>query len=93
MRWVALILVVAAAAWLTQASLRFLGSPFPGYGIWISVPMDGALHFERGTLKTISGSTHAVDFSPWWLPSIAASIVLLLALAVRGCLVRGRIRG
>ena len=87
MRWLVLTLAVVAAAWLAHAAFRFLAWPFPGTGILISAPMDGALHFEGGNLKTISGGIRAVDFSPWWLPSIAASIVLLLGLAVRGCLV------
>ena len=54
--------------------------------------MNGAVHFENGNLRTISGSIHAIDFSPWWLPSMAASIALLLVLAVRGCLARGTVR-
>ena len=92
MRWFRLILALGAAAWLAHAAFRFLGSPFPGYGMWIGVPMDGAVHFENGNLRTLSGSIHAIDFSPWWLPSMAVSIALLLGLAVRGCLVRGTIR-
>ena len=89
MRWFRLILALAAAAWLAHAAFRFLGSPFPDYGMWISVPMDGSVQFEKGTLKTGTGGIHAIDFSPWWLPSMAVSIALLLALAVRGSLVRG----
>ena len=33
MRWFRLILALGAAAWLAHAAFRFLGAPFPGYGM------------------------------------------------------------
>jgi hypothetical protein len=84
-----LLLVVPAAGWLLYAFQQFLGAPFPDRGLIVSLPMDGELHFERGTIHAVSGAVHAIDFGPWWLVSLIASVLVLLAFAWRGCATSG----
>lgn len=80
-----LLLVVPAACWLLYAFHHFLGAAFPDYGLLVSMPMDGELHFEQGTLHTAKGGIVVLDFGPWWLASLLASVLVLLVFAWRGC--------
>jgi len=81
-----LLLVLPAAGWLLYACHHFFGGPFPARGLIVSLPLAGELHFEQGVVRTVSGSASIIDFGPWWLVSLLASVLVLLIFALRGCL-------
>ena len=81
-----LLLVLPAAGWLLYACHHFFGGPFPARGLIVSLPMDGELHFEHGVVRMVSGGSSVIDFGPWWLVSLLASVLVLLLFALRGCL-------
>jgi len=81
-----LLLVLPAAGWLLYAFHHFLGAPFPDHGLIVSLPMHGELHFQQGVVRAVSGSASLIDFGPWWLISLLASVLVLLVFALRGCL-------
>lgn len=84
------VVVVASALWLASSWVRFLGAAFPGRGVVITLPIEGSLRFENGVLRDASGPVRLIDYSGWWAGAFGGPFLVIVAMALYGCLAAGR---
>jgi hypothetical protein len=82
--------VAASALWLAYAWVRFLGAAFPERGVVITLPINGSVQFENGVLHSVSGPVRLLDYGGWWAGAFGGPFLLIVVMAVYGCLAAGR---
>jgi hypothetical protein len=83
--WIGGALVLAAAAWLFWSGVWFLGPAWPGRGVVISVPFDGSVTWNAGSLRVETGAVRLIDHGGWWMLGIGGPLALLVGFAWLGC--------